>query len=289
MYFAHRLALSTLLDRLGDLIELIHWSGLAKFMNVSVPLTEIKALLYSNYSMIFGEHMWDKATELVQKSHQSVFLLAKQEPYYPQRRGFRSLAKLIVEIEGQLNTCIDVLKVIAIAAVQDLGEADKRANGLAYALSNEEGPPPINSVTTYDPTIQSLATVQKIRQDARKLSVYICRSLSDVLDAAARLDDPDGCPRGVEDHKSMEEDEDRSQLAKRWFPKEYREGEPAYINKPFGALECRIVEMTHRLERSARHKPIPIPAGGHTTDQVEAVPAERSDPSQDEVCELHDI
>lgn len=118
MNFAHRLALSTLLDRLGDLIELIHWSGLAKFMNVSVPLTEIKALLYSNYSMIFGEHMWDKATELVQKCHQSVFLLAKQEHYYPQRRGFRSLAKLIVEIEGQLNTCIDVLKVIAIAAVQ---------------------------------------------------------------------------------------------------------------------------------------------------------------------------
>lgn len=96
------------------------------------------------------------------------------------------------------------LKTALLTTSRDLGEADKRANGLAYALSNEEGPPPINSVTTYDPTIQSLATVQKIRQDARKLSVYICRSLSDVLDAAARLDDPDGCPRGLEDHKSME-------------------------------------------------------------------------------------
>ncbi|CAH0025100.1 unnamed protein product [Clonostachys rhizophaga] len=289
MLYAHRLALSTLLDRLGDLIELIHWSGLAKFMNVSVPLTEIKALLSSNYFMIFGEHMWNKAIELVQKCHQSIILLAKQEPYWPRRLGFRSLAKLIVETEGQLNTCIDVLKVITIAAVQDLGEADKRAKGLAYALSNQEDSPLINSVTNYDPTIQSLATVRKLRQDANELSVYICRSLSDVLDAAARLDDPENCPRGLEDHKSMDEDEDRSQLAKRWFPKEYREGEPAYVNKPFGAWERRIVEMTHRLEKTAGHKPIPIPAGGHTTDQVEAVPAERSDPSEDEDCELHDI
>lgn len=169
---------------------------------------------------------------------------------------------------------------------RDLGEADKRANNLAFALSNEEVPPPINSVTTYDPVIQSLATVRKLRQEARELTVYICRSLSDVLDAAARLDDHENCPRGLVDHKSMKEDEDRSQVAKRWFPKESRGIEEVYY-EPFGALEDRIVEMTQRLERAAGPKPIPV--GGLNTVQVEAVPAERSDSSEDKDTALHDI
>jgi hypothetical protein len=31
---------------------------------------------------IFGEHMWEKATDLVQKSHQSFLILAKEDPRF---------------------------------------------------------------------------------------------------------------------------------------------------------------------------------------------------------------
>ncbi|CAG9981345.1 unnamed protein product [Clonostachys byssicola] len=273
MSLAHKRGLSTLLDCLGDLIEVMRWSPLAKFMNVSVTFYEIKTLLQSNHSVVFGKDMWDKATELVQKCHRSfVFITTWHEPNWTERRGFRSLAKLILEVEGQLNTCIDVLKVITIAAAKDFGEAEKRADGLENELSNQENPLPINVVTKPDVAIQSQGAVRKIRKEARQLSLQICRSLSNVLDEAARRDDPIGCPGGFEDYRSREED--RGQLAKRWFPIEYEDEEP--VSKPFGALESRIVEVTQALERTA----------GHNIKQVEPVPAERSDHSEDEDCAI---
>ncbi|CAH0057411.1 unnamed protein product [Clonostachys solani] len=245
---AHCLGPESVLDCLGDLIELIRWSELNSFMNVSVPLSEIKSVLQESPRRRFGKEIWLEAANLVHKSHQSCVVLARQDLIWRHRRGFRPLAKLFADTEGQLNTCIDVLKVVAFAATcytmktvsltinRDPEKAKKVANDLICKLSTENMSAPI-SLLLDDPVVRAHLFVREVRQHTRELSLIILRSLREALDSWNHFIVIPFCQQDP-------------QIVERWFPNDNRiKKEGCY--ESFGGLERRIVDVTNRLERTA--------------------------------------